>query len=1133
MPKVFRIHDTGPTHEDWFPSQEMGSKVIEDIKVQDTAGKKQPTSIPSPFARMDLVRTAFETVSTADTSGKVDLDKTSDAHKLVSDALDIGQIFFNLQRHTEKLKVVRWNKELEIEQLVNSNNKGHQHLGNTLDLFLRQDAGQYNFDMVDDLFILKYNHKVIGGTSPSTLFFAAARADEMNVDIQFGNDVMLDPKILPLYKREDDYVRYLFSMQKNINGFSEAFKEVTKYLKASLEALEKHNPDLYDLVHNDKGQFYEQLEEQHLPADIGVPISVLNNLRLKNAGVSSFQSDFQILSDKYDGVPPLVLPSGTFSKKWKYTSAPWDQSTDVPQEPSIPLESRKLPGLSQVYPFLSESDFLSDTLVKLPYNIDEDKFKCFGASNFLIPIKPIFFDFFNAEELGKKVKLEIKETGFGGLATVHLAIPTTKGLIEFKKTYEPKRVGAPVSTDNRGSITTIQVNLAITPFIKVSTAPIDYTVGILNTDEHISHLKVTPKRGIDAAMAAIETVSQRRTNKPTGFVQITEYFSFKEDFDYLELQIDDNTCLCFPKLKIPTNGAKQFRFALDFGTTNTHIEYTTNENPVGFNIEERDTQIVFLKDLRKVANKELNDGQKMLRNGLDLMSQELFPNIIKKGNVYQFPIRTCLLENQTIDHETSVKLFNDLNIGFDFGNRFINNHLNYETTLKWSDVKEQKNRIRIKYFFIELLTLCKNKVLLNDGDLDKTQFVWFYPVSMIGHQLLGMRAVWKEAFEYVFANTGLSSERNLTEHSESIAPFYYYHEKKGISAYTAPALSIDIGGGTADLVAFEKGKPSLISSFQFAGNAIFGDGLNKDQSMNGFLRKYLGEFERLISNPKNQLDSSNDVFGQLKSKGGNSTDLINYFFSLESHPDVVNRNLPISLSGSLNQDQDFKILFVVYYSALFYHVAQILKEKGIAPPSDILFSGNGSKSIFILNSGEQKNWDATQNLVNAVFNEVYGVNDTNVRVEIDDNPKEVTTKGGLFVRPEEDKLKNIVCTHLGGLNDLGTHNIFDFSQSHYSYDDIKEQHFVDIEANIDNYFDTLDAINSKLSFSKEFGVSQVGMKALTDVKTDKRAIKDYLRLGLKQRELLANSAKEPIEETLFFYPFVGMLNDLALKVSES
>ena len=107
--KVFRIHNEGALNNDWFSSTEINSNLIDGIHTDGGDGKNLPTSIPSPFARIDLVRTAFKTV--ADGGNLEGLEKmgkamATDNHKLISDALDIGQILFNYDKYQDDLQDV-------------------------------------------------------------------------------------------------------------------------------------------------------------------------------------------------------------------------------------------------------------------------------------------------------------------------------------------------------------------------------------------------------------------------------------------------------------------------------------------------------------------------------------------------------------------------------------------------------------------------------------------------------------------------------------------------------------------------------------------------------------------------------------------------------------------------------------------------------------------------------------------------------------------------------------------------------------------------------------------------------------------------------------------------------------------
>ena len=49
-----------------------------------------------------------------------------------------------------------------------------------------------------------------------------------------------------------------------------------------------------------------------------------------------------------------------------------------------------------------------------------------------------------------------------------------------------------------------------------------------------------------------------------------------------------------------------------------------------------------------------------------------------------------------------------------------------------------------------------------------------------------------------------------------------------------------------------------------------------------------------------------------------------------------------------SRDSDQKLIFVLFYSAIIYHTAQIMKAKKMELPQHIAFSGNGSRIINII-----------------------------------------------------------------------------------------------------------------------------------------------------------------------------------------
>ena len=91
MSKVLRLHTSGvDTLQDWQQCAVYGSDVIQQIQDPNGAtAKHEITSIPSPFARIDLVKSAFKLVASSR-----DLDGQTIYHKMVSDSLDVGELFF-------------------------------------------------------------------------------------------------------------------------------------------------------------------------------------------------------------------------------------------------------------------------------------------------------------------------------------------------------------------------------------------------------------------------------------------------------------------------------------------------------------------------------------------------------------------------------------------------------------------------------------------------------------------------------------------------------------------------------------------------------------------------------------------------------------------------------------------------------------------------------------------------------------------------------------------------------------------------------------------------------------------------------------------------------------------------------
>ena len=177
MSKIFRLGEGPRTYTDWSESPSFPYDSNARKKIQDPDGataEKEITSIPSPFARIDLIKNAFREVC-----DNQDLDGHTIFHKMVSDALDIGEIFFNIDRFNDKVEIITWNPASCIKEMKNSDLDGHHYLGDVLDKYLDSDAKAYNFDSMQNIYILNFKKgkkelNIIGATSPATMFFSNA-----------------------------------------------------------------------------------------------------------------------------------------------------------------------------------------------------------------------------------------------------------------------------------------------------------------------------------------------------------------------------------------------------------------------------------------------------------------------------------------------------------------------------------------------------------------------------------------------------------------------------------------------------------------------------------------------------------------------------------------------------------------------------------------------------------------------------------------------------------------------------------------------------------------------------------------------------------------------------------------------
>ncbi len=129
-------------NEDWIAVEPYQDDDIARIKDPDGGLSRNPrTAIPSPFAQLDLVKNAFSQLANPNLRG------AAMNERLVSNALDVMQLLFDFENHKDYLRIVRWNRDEQLQQLKSDPN--HRLYGETLELFLASDT-VYNFDDLQD-----------------------------------------------------------------------------------------------------------------------------------------------------------------------------------------------------------------------------------------------------------------------------------------------------------------------------------------------------------------------------------------------------------------------------------------------------------------------------------------------------------------------------------------------------------------------------------------------------------------------------------------------------------------------------------------------------------------------------------------------------------------------------------------------------------------------------------------------------------------------------------------------------------------------------------------------------------------------------------------------------------------------
>ena len=1143
MPHILRARTTGPINQTgWFNIGDTYSAAdIATIEDQNGANTSVLlTSIPSPFARIHLFLTAFEMVNQAQNHvGVPDPirggQQPTKYHIMVSQCFDFLEFFYrfdhfqaNLQANgfvfeCHKIVLKNDNPNLpasHIQQLIGSNNAQHQLLGRTLNTFFKSDfnadAANANFAHFNDCFVFTINNEVIGGTSPMTLFFGVDNIQNVLPDA--NNLTSLDGLQLfsnvsrPLHTREvafQQYIHNLFIAHNNI-GINQLLPAMFRYIQDSRANI-VNGQAINNLYNNLNPGLYNQL----YPNIVNINGNQLNIMTI-NGFALSVNQQLPLVANNLMSDFLITGPNNRIALLLSYDNMPVNTNltNNIRVTPShsqvihnnaramigLQIAQRTIPISGMVFPCLVANDFLEANIIVLQnapncgntffqgkplIDINDDNaIARYNNHNFILPIKEEYFNYFSIDDLKRQFKIEIDANGN---VTASLNIRVSGGFdLLLKMTYNGDKIHTLDASRNQ------KMGISIYPFIKSSIPDFNNDYKIFN---HVERAVINDN-ALNLTFYNIvggirnEIVPQNITNRLGNQNRKIDIYSVNSEFDSLRVSIGDLSGLIIPIWHEPiiVNNQDQLYAAIDFGTTNSHIEVKlgggnsmplTHQNlTANFGVIDDD----LFKNVYFIP--EINDG----------------PN-----PMFSFPTRSAL--NHNPGNVIGTFYLSQANIAFFYGKQFEPNASNISKNLKWDLIGQDEEKA--KAYIYQMMFMLRNYAISIGIDPRTAIVSWFLPSSMPVWQKGVYVNMWQNLYNNIFLPT-IPDHGKLRFVSESEAPYYYYaiNQRNHRSI-----LCIDIGGGTTDIVLFENQIPTYESSYRFGANTMFdlGFNINIDGQVNNVLFTYFkGEITTNINNhiANNATDAVYASINENLINTNNSVEIINFW--------LANRSIT-KFDRLLMANHQLKFIFVFYYTALVYHIAQTLRYQNSPCPSQIYFSGNGSLTLNILDEGINGQRMLLNNLTKRILNAVNGDNYANglVAVNIAADPKRATAKGGNTFA-QYGRAQNVAQPHffalIGANNNSITTDFVSYAQLNAD-NEIKEL----VKQNVLDFISMIEQIGFN-----DFNITFNNYRAINEMLND--SFDGYIDRGLAEH--ISTNPNAPVNESLFFYPIKGLLFDI-------
>lgn len=1117
---VFRIHEAStPTQvspvpaanvHGWAKTGHISGALLNNIKV-GTSNSKMGTAIPSLFARLYLFEGAFQALKGASI---YDLQSDTTNTALISECIDLLEFLF--QRGNDKNLIIRnWNAQQQIQVLKSDGDVRHDKLAKVIEDEIAIHPQFKNLYLFYWRTTINSTSSVpqeflIGGTSPLTLVFTSPNwrriIKEKGLSFsRLDGTALFSTNTKSLVSRDEKFKKMVF---RAFMAYQQQFVQMCPSLESYIQtcwASELQDPKITSYGGNSTQYIskYPSLKDGNGASVYvgGIPLSY-EQITLEGSGYQIRCTSNRYANYNYNGTninldkKPLVLNEHGINGAPYVGASRWDPQTCTINDAAtrgVPLHERRLPGQMGIQsPYVIWSDFLEDRIIKTSYVLDGAHFVTATNNDFtyLLPLKKEFFNYFNIEDLTKVIAtegnkelhlVEIVQGNDSIEVTLNIPVEYNNSIIPLKKVYKGETI-----------VDAQRFVLGCFPFYKVVDNGQLNRYAVLNcgNSSELSFFNVKSVENPVSSSSMVRTQGQM-------IIQQTKYYDVKESFDFIRVSITQGQGVTTNGLVIPVfkeitsgNASKHYSFAVDFGTSNTYIAYNTQLSPIPATFEYggQDAQSIYL-------NKGAlgTDLQPMV----EFFNREFVPSEIGHEKLFELPTRTATCETTSFENNIAT-LFGNISAGFHFLNEVAvgQSPFVYKTGLKWaleSNPDDAKSRDRVRNYFLQLLWMLKNKVLLNDGFKDFDLYITFPESMKVPTRNLFINQCWIWAAQQL----GLT-DCNIhygSDVSESIAPY----NKLAPIIGGSDMINIDIGGGTSDILIVTKqnGKVenAYYSSTKFAADDLWGDGLDVGiqlEPKNGFL-KYV---KKNIDDNRSSYDSSvTSKLDAILNLTNSSADAMGFLFKNDS---VFGTSNLIA-----NQANLYSMIFV-HYSAIMYYIARLIKKLHINIPENISFTGMGSRYIRLIST----NVDDILGLTRLLLETYTGLKaPSHFKVFMESESKEVTAKGALMGAQLNDSFQIPHGKLLKGI-DFGFNSDSPLTYGDVTKDSVKNA----VISESRNFIRSLQSKEIANYIYQKFGLS-ISDKLLNAILSYSESSYENMCASIPE----VHSTLD-VEETLFFWP---------------